>query len=86
MPNPFRMGRPLGFAEEPESEEAWAEIIEPMKIEKLLDAIPGFHFTQPNAKAYFDIAPNVHVHSPGYPNRFHRFWQRVLLGWRWRRL
>ena len=86
MNKPFRMGGPLTFASGETENEMMAQALEDAKLRQLLDFVGGFHFTQPNSVAYFDIAPNVHVHSPGYPNRWFRFWQRLLLGWRWRRL
>ena len=83
----FHLGDPLcSVTDDASMEKVVGTILEAEKLVKLPREVPGFHFSQPNSVAYFDIAPNVHVHSPGYPSRWHRFWQRVLLGWRWRRL
>lgn len=39
--------------------------------------------TQPQAKLYLAKDFVVHSQHPK-PNRWHRFWQRVLLGWEWK--
>jgi hypothetical protein len=38
------------------------------------------------ARAYVTICPEFRIYTSDYPNGFWRFWQWLLLGWRWRRL
>ena len=44
-----------------------------------------YHFAaSPFAKSYLCIAEHLVIDSNGpMPNRWHRFWQRLLLGWHW---
>lgn len=37
--------------------------------------------------SYLYIVPNFRLEVPGIrPHRWHRLWQRLLLGWRWERV
>ena len=38
------------------------------------------------ARAYLSVCPEFRIYTRAYPNGFRRFWQWLLLGWRWRRL
>jgi len=30
------------------------------------------------------ITTGLEIHNLSKPNRWHRFWQRILLGWEWK--
>jgi hypothetical protein len=40
----------------------------------------------PQPTARMKMADGFYYVGPSMPNRWHRFWQRVLLGWTWEKL
>lgn len=46
----------------------------------------GVQLQLPRARAYLSIIPEFRIYTETYPNWFWRFWQWLLLGWKWRRL
>lgn len=40
----------------------------------------------PRATCRVRLAPNLYAEQPAMPSPWHRFWQRLLLGWTWERI
>ena len=60
-------------------------VVENTDDEEIL-AIPSDYVAFPEPAGYFVVVSGGINFNPSYerPSRWHRFWARVLLGWKWR--